>query len=311
MKKAALFLITASLFLSNLSSQPHDALLLVNMDDAKETPGQFRTCKDAFKKKEKKMPSREGLDDLNASGSAQFSQKALKEIHKSVGEPENFFIVDLRQESHGFVNGMAVAWFYEKNWGNIGKNNSDIKTDELMNLSELNRKKFALMHWVLKKEDDGTIGDTICKPVVVRATSNEEKFVTSQGLDYVRFFVSDHRRPEPETVNAFVAFVRETSKKNPWLHFHCKAGKGRTTLFLIMYDMMKNAKLVSLEDIIARQRLIGGNDVNKRDEKNQWRQTCYIERSAFVERFYEYCKQNKDDFKESWTQYCSRTKTEK
>ncbi len=306
-----MLLISASLFCSNLFSQSHGSLLLVNMDDEKIVPGQFRTCQDAFIKKEKKMPSRNGLDDLNASGSAQFSEKALNEIHKSVGEPDNFYIVDLRQESHGFINGMAVGWFFEKNWGNLGKNNSEIKKDELVNLSELAKKKFALMHWVLKKEDDGTIGDTICKPVVVRTTSDEEKLVKGQGLNYVRFFVADHRRAEPETVNAFVAFVRETEKKKPWLHFHCKAGKGRTTQFLIMYDMMKNAKTVSQEDIVARQRLIGGNDINKRDEKNQWRQECYIERSGFLDRFYEYCRQNKDGFKESWTQYCARTNTEK
>ena len=50
----------------------------------------------------------------------------------------------------------------------------------------------------------------------------------------------------------FVQLVNSELKDN-WLHFHCKQGIGRTTTFMIMYDIMKNAKEVSLDDIVKRQ----------------------------------------------------------
>lgn len=50
----------------------------------------------------------------------------------------------------------------------------------------------------------------------------------------------------------FITFVNN-QPENSWLHFHCKAGIGRTTTFMIMYDIMKNCNDVSLYDIITRQ----------------------------------------------------------
>ena len=48
-------------------------------------------------------------------------------------------------------------------------------------------------------------------------------------------------------------------------HFHCKEGIGRTTTFMIMYDIMKNYKEVSLNDIIKRQYLPSG--IKEKDAK--------------------------------------------
>ncbi len=58
-------------------------------------------------------------------------------------------------------------------------------------------------------------------------------------------------------VNYFIDFVKN-QPKDSWLHFHCKEGIGRTTTFLIMYDIMKNHKDVNLNDIIKRQVLLSG-----------------------------------------------------
>lgn len=42
----------------------------------------------------------------------------------------------------------------------------------------------------------------------------------------------------PENIDEFIKLYKSLPK-DAWLHFHCEAGKGRTTTFLAMYDMMK------------------------------------------------------------------------
>ena len=58
-------------------------------------------------------------------------------------------------------------------------------------------------------------------------------------------------------VNYFMDIVKN-NPENTWFHFHCKAGVGRTTTFMIMYDIIKNGNEVSLHDIIGRQLLLSG-----------------------------------------------------
>jgi hypothetical protein len=75
---------------------------------------------------------------------------------------------------------------------------------------------------------------------------------------------------------------------------------GRTTTFMAMYDMMKNSKKVSLEDIMERQELLGGvkllKPVGGKESESQ-------KRSDFLRQFYQYTKENNDNFKTSWSQW--------
>ena len=63
-------------------------------------------------------------------------------------------------------------------------------------------------------------------------------------------------------VNYFIDIIKSHSE-DTWFHFHCKAGVGRTTTFMIMYDIIKNGNNVSLNDIIGRQVLLSG--ISQRD----------------------------------------------
>lgn len=62
-------------------------------------------------------------------------------------------------------------------------------------------------------------------------------------LNYIRIPVQDRHGPDDDTVNAFVTFVK-TLPEDVWLHFHCLAGEGRTTTFMVIYDILRNAPLV-------------------------------------------------------------------
>lgn len=105
--------------------------------DRDQLPRRFRTANSAFRshvdvKKTGKgftmTPSRKGLDRLNISGSAEFSvgefEKLVSVLKKQANGP--IYIVDLRQETHGIFNGNAVSWFGARDWGNIGKNKTDV-----------------------------------------------------------------------------------------------------------------------------------------------------------------------------------------
>ena len=95
--------------------------------------------------------------------------------------------------------------------------------------------------------------------------------------------------------------------KDSWLHFHCEAGKGRTTAFMAMYDMMRNPQL-PMETILERQHAIGGNIVNyEGNGTNQWKNPYYKEKAKMIKAFYEYVQQNhKTGYHMKWSEWLSK-----
>ena len=118
-------------------------------------------------------------------------------------------------------------------------------------------------------------------------------------MSYIRIPVTDKEKPSDDMVDYFVQFV-QSLPQNTWVHFHCEEGMGRTTTFMVMYDIMKNAKRVSLDDIMNRQVLIGGQDLL--DDKVNTTKNAK-ERTEFIQEFYKYALQNNDNFKTTWSQW--------
>src|SRR5215471_20422575 len=83
-----------------------------------------------------------GLDPpLRASGSHQLDTAMLSEVVDRIAEagPElrDLLIVDLRQESHAFVDGRAVSWCADKDWANVGQPLAWITRDELCQIEKV------------------------------------------------------------------------------------------------------------------------------------------------------------------------------
>ena len=90
----------------------------------------------------------------------------------------------------------------------------------------------------------------------VQAALTEQQAAALFGLGYSRFASTDHTWPEPAEVDAFLQWQKNLPA-DAWLHFHCQAGKGRTTAYMIMRDIWLNGQQDSLETICARQHAWG------------------------------------------------------
>lgn len=284
-----------------LTGTTHNLSLIINMENQKELPRNFRMTIDRFLKIEAKPPSNRGLPELHASASGQFSENALIKIKDTI-PTDNVLILDLREESHGFINGIAVSWYdKDKDWSNKDKPLEDILSDERKRLNQTHKGQVIALNKKSSKPHD--------KPLLIKVEDSytEEELVKSLGFKYLRIPVTDHLKPDDHEVDQFVNLIKHEISSNQWLHFHCSAGRGRATTFLSMYDMMKNAQHVSFNDIILRQALIGGKDLSEHFHVNDWRYSHNIERIQFLVNFYYYCIEN-PNFEQSWSTWISKDK---
>ncbi|APM37985.1 fused DSP-PTPase phosphatase/NAD kinase-like protein [Clostridium kluyveri] len=266
------------------SSQNEDEQLRIDSKREDEMPKRFRKTTDTIKEDDD-LPNLTGFSSLNESGSAQFTTKNIGLMKKAIGNMP-IFIIDLREESHGFINHFAVSWLGEdgKNKGNKGLTKEEVLKNEAKRLNSI------------KLKEPITIKN---KEIIPTKVQSEKELVEKNKMFYVRIPVTDNERPGDEMVDYFIKLVKKLPKDG-WVHFHCKAGIGRTTTFMVMYDIMKNGKQVSLEDIMERQVLIGGKNLLKPSYKPG---SYSSERSEFIKDFYEYVKENKDGFNTNWSQW--------
>ncbi|MDP1879532.1 MAG: protein-tyrosine phosphatase family protein [Parachlamydiaceae bacterium] len=285
-----------------IAKEELNTLLILNMKNIPEFPKEFRTTKDVFFETSKTVPTREGFDQLNLSGSGQFSDKSFKILFEKLNHPQNFYLLDLRQESHGFINGDAVSWYGIKDWGNVGKTLSQIcKKEQKLLTSILKQKKVQIALKFSKDFKGKSLPKADMSSFDVSTVSTEKQLAKTSKVKYIRIPVTDHVQPSDDNVDRFIDFFK-TLPSNYWIHMHCSAGVGRTSTFMVMFDIMKNAKKISLNDILCRQFLIGGRDLRKPSYCN-WKTNYNKERVKFIEDFYEYCRSNQDRFNSSWSLY--------
>lgn len=266
-------------------------LVVYPVFDTSETylPRNFRTTE---AKQLRSALNLHGLQDLKVSGSGQFSEKMFVDMMQYLAvSPKRLVVIDLRQESHGFINGNAVSWTDgQYNYGNLHKSKREIEADENQRLIFAARAKQI----VINPADDP-------KQLAVNRVKTERDFVVEKGCEYLRMPVTDLNRPANEVVDQFVEYFK-TLSKDQWVHFHCRAGKGRTTTFMTLLDIMKNGQQVELHDIIARQKFIGGSDLSVVYKPDLEKSRTAQERLEFVKKFYRYCRQV-PDFAVSWSEW--------
>jgi inositol hexakisphosphate len=262
-------------------------------------PRNFRTTDDPLKADNGKLPANTGLVDLHASGGGEFSAKGLKLLLERTRGPVSVF--DLRQETHIFVNGLPISWFATNDWANVGRTHAAIEVDETARVKSLTPgSEIVVAGDGVKKSG---LASSAPKHVVVEHASTERDIVESDNVAYVRLTVTDHARPLDEEVDRFIQAVRALPETG-WAHFHCEAGRGRTTTFMVLYDMLRNASRVTLEDIAGRQKLLGYNyDVLRPAESGSWKAPYTDDRIAFVRAFYRYARANPGGRPQLWSEW--------
>lgn len=264
-----------------------DVHLVLDPSQTEAIPDHFRKSSNGLNESTAKGINTTGLKELNISGSEQFAEFNLPIVIKSIGDYK-LTIVDLRQESHGFVNGFPVSFKNSLNNANEGLSRDQVINKEIADLSSI------------KVNEPITFFNKPKNSVVVKDVKRETDVAKSNNVSYLRVPVTDRKLPTDDMVDFFVSSVKDLPK-NSWLHFHCKHGIGRTTTFMILYDMMKNSKDVPMNDIIQRQLLLANFDEKEIKSFNN------PGRSKLFTDFYNYCKSN-DGFKTSWTDWKNKNK---
>ncbi len=233
-----------------------------------------------------------GFNSLQISGSAQYSWLELQElvlyIHTTYKIPFcKIYFFDFREEPHAILENASVTWFYGPLPVQQNKSATEVMESELKRVNQVRAFPTVFINTIEKSADGMPLAKkTAIYPVKV--VMREQEAVKSLGANYVRLPVTDHFRPEERDVDEFVAIVKKLPP-GAWLHFKCRGGKGRTTTFMTIYDIIRNPN-VKLEEILARQKAIGGTDfATVRPKTGQaWKQRYANERAKLIRVFYEY-----------------------
>ncbi len=206
-----------------------------------------------------------------ASGSHQLDQREFLEVlatrvvkqHKL----KRIYLVDLREETHGFLDGIAVSWYADNDFANVGQKWSWIEADERLRLQMLQGESPLLFTLDMHAPDNRCqqrVAPTSYTELKVGEAATEEKVAAwlakmlSVPVIYRRIPVTDHCAPSTRAIAALrKLWIEATQQDESWVHFHCHGGDGRTTAFLALWDMLNWKKsgqpFPLLKDFACRQ----------------------------------------------------------
>lgn len=250
-----------------------------------------------------------GFHKLRMSGAAQFTRNRgislLRHLQQTFKvKPSDVYIVDLREEPHGHINNHAVTWYYGPLTVQKFKTPDAIKHNEVIRVQQVNAFPLVYINQVIKTTDGMPFNKV---PMILPRESacDEGELVRSLGANYVRIPATDHFRPEDRSVDEFIKFVESLSPE-AWLHFKCRGGRGRTTTFMALYDMMRNPD-IPFEEYIKRQVLLGGVDLGRLpSEKQVWKRRLSFDKLNFIRTFHQYLHASDGYGKMSWTNWAAK-----
>lgn len=276
--------------------------LMLDAHDSGVLPRRFRTTRDPITGHFMAT----GLDTLNMSGSAQFSVLQLQEILNKLAtygiNPDKVIVVDLRGEPHAFINDYPVMWYSSQAWWTFSDPVALVIAKEKDHLDSLSIGQQVSLKRIATKDHQGQPEVIDVFTDQISSLKTEEQVVHAASAHYVRIPVTDHMRPEDKDVDQFLTFVKALPP-GVWVHFHCHGGHGRTSTFMIMYDIMRNPTL-SLQNILDRQVKIGSMDVRHISGAGKsYKIADQKDRLHFIRLFYQYVHSHDGYGKVSWTNW--------
>ncbi len=137
----------------------------------------------------------------------------------------------------------------------------------------------------------------------------ESEEAPKYGFDYKNIIIRSRFTTPDSNIDSFITFL-DHLPQNVWIHFHCHHGKGRTTLMLVMLDILKNAPHVALKDIVRRQHLVGFIDLFNTTvwKKGSYTKEMLENRKKFIEKFYAFVCQRKAGGIQRWSEWHQQQK---
>jgi hypothetical protein len=197
------------------------------------------------------------------SGSSQPTPQALAYLatQKHVG-----IDVDLREEPHGYIktqkdNFVSVSRTNYGNWPNPGikrkilmkKEEKILKKAEKMGNIELvinDASKAVIPHKKIIQKPKGIPTKVLEAETEKEAIEALNKARTAEHLpemEYYRVPITDELPPTPHSVDQLVKLYQHAKASGKNIHFHCEAGRGRTTTAMVLTRIMDG---LSVEDAL-------------------------------------------------------------
>lgn len=151
-----LFLFTSISYSINALSDIH---IIQDSDTLSELPKHFRKTTDISKATALKSIDITGLCELNISGSGQFTKSNLPLLIENIDSNFTIIDIDLREESHGFINDIAISFSNLNNNANTGLNLDEIIKKENKDLSSIKLNKPLTLYNNKKNIVDFYVGE--------------------------------------------------------------------------------------------------------------------------------------------------------
>lgn len=242
-----------------------------------------------------------GLDELHLSGSERLSSvEQVHRIQEAAGDLP-VFVLDLRQEPHAVVGDYPVTERGPRDWAHV-----DLTSDQAAAADVDLAERLACQPSITVTHADFVKGKSDDPRMVTlheQTVRTERQVVELAGAAYRRIAVTDHLRPARHAVDEFIELVRSMPQRSH-LHVHCNGGRGRTTTFMCLYDMLRNARRVDASAIIERQSRLGFDYPMTtvrmdKPEKMPFQQ----DRLDFLHEFHRYAQANPGGQPKTWSQW--------
>ncbi len=143
------------------------------------------------------------------------------------------------------------------------------------------------------------------------APFKEEDFVSESvlahqhGFEYIQLYNHRGYTPEDQLVDKIIKIINSV-EPDDWIHFHCSAGRGRTTMAMVLTDIIKNGKKVPVDHIVRRAHLMGGENLFNTEV---WANGTYTKetlerRKHRIIEFHEYVNDPEGYGKRDWVEWC-------
>ncbi len=233
--------------------------------------------------------NREGLTDLNAYGSGMIYYTDFKEYFSEKiksGEIKKLYVVNLLKDEIYYYKDRPLRWY------------------------GMSYKKKRLGDYLFTRKPYKAIQAGFIRLIYgtppthdVSQLQTEQQIIQELGgYYYAPTRYDDNWLESPKFIEDMIQFF-ESIPNDAHLYPHCVHGRGRTTSYLVLYDIFKNSKKVSLKDIANRHYCLGREDVLNTElwAKGTWTQSALDARKNLVENFYAYMRDPHGYGYQSWT----------